>query len=171
MLLTRIRWETCEDMWGHQGWHLTPRDVMRIDFQEITFLNVQDSDKIWATRTVCKLIQNIGGTRLDSMLRMIWIWIGMFHLDTIWEWESWCPIGSPLMCEDHLISETCHLEESASHHEWDWEKFSGSRCLCMSGAKVDLSMGINGAKHSPWCWEFAGWEIATYGENMANTGL
>ena len=25
---------------------------------------------------------------------------------------------------------------------------------------------LNGAKHSPWCWEFAVLEIATYGANM-----
>ena len=65
-----------------------------------------------------------------------------------------------------------------SHPQDEWPKFVANGVfkwhvlrICLISGALALHVVLYGAKHSPWCWEFAVWEIATYGANMADIGL
>ena len=92
-------WGTSSDQW----WYLTPRDFIKLDFKKSLF-------------TIGGVIQNLGKTQLESTWKIIIIDVenSSFGYNlTIWNWVK---RGLDHSHRKTLISETCPLEESASHH-------------------------------------------------------
>ena len=96
---------------------MKPRDYIKLDFKKLVVLKIPRSVKNASPgprlHSDSEPGVDIVGIHVENdanQNRDFFIWILFDHMQR-------CDKGSfPLLCEDHLISETCYLEESASHH-------------------------------------------------------
>ena len=89
----------------------------KTSFQEVDFLKISKIlTKSWRMATISARIQNLGWTQLESTLKIMRVAVENSSFGYNLTFEIWISEVLAYLREDASISETCPLEESASHH-------------------------------------------------------
>ena len=121
--LARTRMETSWGIRSHQGWHLTPRDVIELNFKKSIFIEIS---RFWQNRGGCHPsvlgFRTWGGHSWN--LRQIYskpnreffIWIHFEFWDFDFRWVLSCCVRTP--CSENKSSETRFGQGSHQSPTW-----------------------------------------------------
>ena len=115
--------ETSWAIRSDQGWHLTLRGFINLDFKKSKFSRCpRICQKCWPSSTSVVGFRTWGGYSWNLRWKSWGQDLRILRLDAVWFFIYGFPRGLALLLEDLLIFQLCPLEESASHHTAEHQK-------------------------------------------------
>ena len=87
---TRTRMETSRGIRNDQGWHLTSRDLIKLDFKKSkSSRSPRFCEKCGRAPVSVVGFRSWGGHSWNLRRKSLWLMSRILHLDTIWPKETW----------------------------------------------------------------------------------